>query len=250
MKRYFISNDDIGLSKLSSYTPYGNIFNWNVYSIDATQFPIMKKYVHTFEELDQETAVFGFRSFGDPRSTVKIGLDDKDMNLEWDDIDAEQYKNNFNPKITIPVTEKRYACIVRAMKIMAKVLLEEEFDKRYQQYIANTTRFEIDSWELQQDEEFILKLSEVKGLSVDDLKSLINKKEEERKNYLSQLYLRCQSLKQEFYNCTTIKEMNVLYEDYFGLPMHKEQSLEMGRIVLDEDGKIIYQKPVKTGYNF
>lgn len=250
MKRYFISNDDIGLSKLVSYTPYGNVFNWSVYSIDATEMPIMKKYVRTFEELDKETAIFGFRSFNDPRSTIKLGQQDKDMNLEWDDLDREQYKNNFNSKITIPVTEKRYACIMKAMKLMAKVLLEEEFDKRYDQYIANTTQLELDSWELQSDEEFLSKLAEVKQVSVEDLKSLINTKEAERKEYLSQLYLLCQSLKQKFYNCTTIKELSVLYEDYFGLPMHRELSLELGRLVLDEEGKIVYQKPVNLGYNF
>ena len=67
MKKYYLSNDDLGLSKLSTYNPYGNILNWNSFSIEEYEVYNLKKYVSNFIEIDQEMAIFGFRSFGEKR---------------------------------------------------------------------------------------------------------------------------------------------------------------------------------------
>jgi hypothetical protein len=54
------------------------------------------------------------------------------------------------------------------------------------------------------------------------------------------------TLKKEFYNCTTIRQLNRLYEDKMGIPMPYEQAREDSRI--DETSKS--QLPVSPGITF
>jgi hypothetical protein len=251
MKKYYLSNDSLGLSKLPTYNPYGNVLNWNSFSIEEMDFENLKKYVSNFIEIDQEIAVFGFRSFGDPRIEIKISKQDIDLNVEYDDsVDLSYYESVFNNKVKIPMSEKRYNCVVKTMKLVSKLILEEEFENRYKKYIASTTLLEINSWHHQlNDEIFVEHLSSIKKISKEDFKTRINTKKQEHDEYLKKLYLELQELKQKFYDVETIKELNILYEDYFNIPMHGEQARECGRLIEKQNGTI-YRKPVGTGFNF
>ena len=48
-------------------------------------------------------------------------------------------------------------------------------------------------------------------------------------------------LKQEFKSCATIKELNVLWQKYMGVPMPYTQMVEEG--LVNEDGSPQYVKP-------
>ena len=41
-------------------------------------------------------------------------------------------------------------------------------------------------------------------------------------------------VKQEFKNCATIKELNVLWQKYMGIPMPNDQMLELGLVHEEE----------------
>lgn len=251
MKKYYLSNDSLGLSKLPTYNPYGNVLNWNSFSIEEMDFENLKKYVSNFIEIDQEIAVFGFRSFGDPRIEIKISKQDIDLNVEYDDsVDLSYYESVFNNKVKIPMSAKRYECVVKTMKLVSKLILEEEFESRYKKYLSSITTLEINTWHHQlTDDEFISNLSAIKKISEEEFKSKINTKKQEHDEYLKTLYLQLQELKQKFYDAETIKELNVLYEDYFNIPMHGEQARECGRLIEKQNGTI-YRKPIGIGLNF
>jgi hypothetical protein len=249
MKKYFLTNDLQALNRLSTYVPYGTILGWISFSIDESELDVLKSVSSFYYEIDMETAVFGFRSFGDPRSEIKVSSDEIDLQLEYDDsLNVESYKERFDAKIKIPMTEKRYDCVVKTMKLVAKLVIEHEFNLKYKQLIALTTDLERASWQLQlTDDEFCDTLSEIKQ-NPNFVDSLFDSKTK-YENSVKDLYIRSQKLKQKFYSCETIKELNVLFEDYMGLPMHNEQAKEEGRYIKLEDGSI-QRLGVKPGLKF
>ena len=60
------------------------------------------------------------------------------------------------------------------------------------------------------------------------------------------LYDAMVALKQKFTNCATIKELNVLWETYLGVPMPQSQAIELGNV--EEDG--FTPLPIKSGLQF
>ena len=60
------------------------------------------------------------------------------------------------------------------------------------------------------------------------------------------LYDAMVALKQKFTNCATIRELNVLWEDYLGVPMPQQQAIELGNT--EEDGWT--PLPIKSGLQF
>lgn len=251
MKKYYLSNDDLGLSKLSTYNPYGNILNWNSFSIEEYEVDNLKKYVSNFIEIDQEMAIFGFRSFGDVRSEIKISKEDIDLNVEYEkSLDVSYYESVFGDKIKIPMSQKRYDCVVKTMQFVSKLILEEEFENRYKKFVAGTSQLEMNTWAYQSnDEQFLRDLSVAKRSTEESLRDRINIKKQEYENTVKSLYLRLQELKEEFYQAKTIEDLNILYEDYFNIPMHSEQARLCGRFIEKEDGTV-YRKPVGIGFNF
>lgn len=63
---------------------------------------------------------------------------------------------------------------------------------------------------------------------------------------VSALYRAMVGLKQEFKNCATIKELNVLWEKYLGIPMPQQQAIELGNTEEDNWTPL----PIKQGLQF
>jgi hypothetical protein len=254
MKLYFLSNDEQGLSRMGTFVPYGTVLNWTSFSIENYELSNLKKYVKNCIELDKDVAIFGFRSFGDTRSYIKISASDlgdlEEIKEFEEEVDVKYYKNIFRDKIRIPMSQKRYDCVVSAMKITAKVIIEEEFNKRYENLLASSTPLERETWQYQtSDDEFLNKLAQQKGTSVHDLKRSVRNKKDEFDSAVKDLYLKSQKIKQMFYDVNSIADLAILYEDYFSIPMHGEQARHCGRLYMNEDGTL-YRKPVGQGFNF
>ncbi len=127
MKYFICKNPDI--ASLVSYTPISNILDWSVFSLDDTDV----YGIHTLKnqiELKKDDAVFGFRNFGDIRKSIKVSAPDLSLNEEFDEVNYLKY-STVGSKVEIPVTNKRYGCILNAMKIAAKVIIEDVFNERY-----------------------------------------------------------------------------------------------------------------------
>ena len=86
-------------------------------------------------------------------------------------------------------------------------------------------------------------------MNTEDFSAAVSLKNKEYTDELKRLYIECQQLKQQFYNCSTIKELNILFEDYFNVPMHEDQAIEIGRAILHED-KPLERTSVGYGLNF
>jgi len=254
MRKYYLTNCK-NVSKLSSFTSHGSIINWISFSINIIDLENLKSSVPRFVEIDKETAIFGFKNWGDPRTEIKVYATSAEEDNQFEDIDVFSFVpegKELTPlsKITIPMTEKRTNAVISAMKLVAKLSIEDEYDVRYDNLIAKTSRLERESWKYQlNDQTFCKELSKIKGLNQESFVTTIKNKSEEYNSEVKRLYIECLQLKQKFYDCKSIKELNILFEDYFNIPMHNEQALEIGREILNTDSPNTRQN-VGYGLNF
>ena len=63
----------------------------------------------------------------------------------------------------------------------------------------------------------------------------ILQKAEAYQDKLSTMLVSMQKLKKQFKNSTSIKDINILYEDYLGVMMPTTQAIEMGRTLSATD---------------
>jgi len=254
MRKYYLSNSK-NISKLSTFLPHGSILNWTAYSIEDIDLELMKLTVPRFVEIDKNIIIFGFKNWGDPRTEIKVYATSIEQDNEFEDIDILSYVpdgEELTPlsKVKIPMTEKRMNAVISLMKTIAKLVIEDEYDVRYDNLIAKTSKLERESWQYQlNDSIFLDNLASIKGLNTEDFSATVSLKNKEYTDELKRLYIECQKLKQEFYNCSTIKELNILFEDYFNVPMHEDQAIEIGRAILHED-KPLERTSIGYGLNF
>ena len=88
-------------------------------------------------------------------------------------------------------------------------------------------------------------IATAKGIAVSEVASSVLAGNKTFNDKVKALYDAMLALKQEFKSCATIKELNVLWQKYMGVPMPIFQMEEMG--LLGEDGSPPY---VPTGLQF
>lgn len=246
MKKYFICKTTFDAATLRSFVPINNILDWNCFSVDEGEVFALPSYA---VELGKEMAIFGTRGWGDIRSTIKISATDTEINEEFDNLSYSDVSTS--AKVAIPMTETRYNTVMRTMKLFAKVIIEDTFNKRFEALDEGVSSLEKKNWEylvsdIDNDTDFILSdLASAKGVTTDQLKASVSEKRTFYKSASKDLFVAMNSLKKEFYNCTTIRQLNRLYEDKMGIPMPYEQAREENR--LDEEKS---QLPVAPGIKF
>lgn len=249
MKRYFICKNTHDFSSAITFQPIGSILDWNCFSLDSEDRNSIASLPGNSVEVDKSIAIFGFRSFGDIRSTIKISSDESQENGEYDELSYSDF--SAGSKISVPMTERRYNDVLRTMKLFAKIIIDDTFNVRFEGLDNGALGLEKKAWEflikdIENGSDFVLsELAEAKEMSVDDLKSLVEQKRDFYNKSVKDLYLKSSSLKKEFYNCTTIRQLNRLYEDYMGIPMPENQAYEEDR--LNPDGT---RKEVIPGLKF
>lgn len=252
MKKYFIAKNNGFFSNLNSYIPYGSILGWDSFSLDQKDTDYLLSINCKINEVDKDIAVFGIRGFGDIRSKIKINYADYEENELFDGSPSlEQYLNNFS-KIQIDVSEKRYNTVVKTMKLLAKLIIEDVYEKRFLSLDYSVSTLEKQCWnyQVEGDTKFLEKIAKIKNSTVEELNTLIKTSKENFDRKTQELYLNMIELKQKFYDCKTIRELNVLFEDYMGLPMPNTQAVEEGRYIDMEDGNLPVRKEVIPGFKF
>lgn len=250
MKYYICKNPDI--SSLVSFTPIATVLDWTIFSLDDMDIRGMCSLKNP-TELTKDVAIFGFRSFGDVRQSIKVSAVDLTENETFDESEYTKYSTG-SSKVEIPVTKKRYDTILKAMKIAAKVILEDVYNERYLALDYSVSDIERKCWEYFVDEldtqeyEFISEVAKVKGISTETYIQSIKLKKTKYDSSVQELYLNMTKLKTEFNNCTTIKQLNRLYEDYMGIPMPQQQAVEEGRVENIASG--VVRKSVIPGFKF
>ena len=146
------------------------------------------------------------------------------------------------------------------MQLYAKEIIEDEYEKRFLR-LRNTNQLEATSWEIQKHEAkewltyqgseghvtpFLNYLSETRSIDKTTLANRILSKAESYEDRLSTLLVEMQTLIDRFKNCTSIKNINILYEDYLGVMMPQSQAVELGRTISETDWTRKPQYEVKS----
>ena len=140
------------------------------------------------------------------------------------------------------------------MKLSAKLIIEDEYDRKFLSLKAEDSKLEQFFWDKQVQEAnnlsgetpILNSIATAKDTTAAKVaESVIAGKKTFDEKALA-LYDAMVALKQKFTNCATIRELNVLWEDYLGVPMPQQQAIELGNT--EEDGWT--PLPIKSGLQF
>ena len=224
-----------------------------------------KAWEGKYKEITKDVATNGSTFFSEVRDVSKVwevgegapeGLTEEQMrNMDYPD--GVKYG-----KVPVTMTDEIKADTLNFMKIFAKELIEDEFEKRYLA-IRDTGLLESATWEIQKHEArehlagaggktaFLDYLSTQHSTDKTVLANKILSKAESYEDKVSTLLVAMQKLLKQFENTTSIKDINTLYEDYLGVLMPTIQAIEMGRTVSNTDWERKPEYEVKANeYNF
>ena len=153
---------------------------------------------------------------------------------------------NPGEKVTLPFDQQRKDATVLAMKAVAKAVVEEEMDYRLAKLDLNNTLEQVTfeyQWEEAQawtadntaDVPILSSLATARGLTVEQMVAKVNTARVNHKARVTTLLQTMARVKQAYKNCTTIRDMNRFYEDYFNIEMPQTQAVDEGRLTIDSE---------------
>lgn len=185
-------------------------------------------------ELDEDTAFYGTTFFGEIRPVAKIW----EAKTSW-----------YGEKIPTEITPEIAGRILTVMKIFAREIVETEFERRYLT-MRSASQLEAESWQIQKHEAhewltygdtpghvtpFLDYLAAQRNIDKTALASKILDKSEEFNDKLSRLLVEMQTIVKQFESCSSVWDLNILYEDYLGIGMPLKQAAALGRTISDTD---------------
>jgi hypothetical protein len=226
------------------------LLNFSCIKISEHLFNIYKlQWDDKYVELSEEVATKGSIHFSEIRPVAK----------EFE-ADSSGYGGVKNP---VEMTEEITSLVVEFMKIFAKEVVEDEFNKKYK-ILTNVSELEKASWEIQKHEArewltyqgqdghvtpFLDYVSSERQVDKTTLSNKILEKAENYEDNLSTMLVNLQKILKQFENANTIWDLNILYEDYFNIYMPTMQAVEMGRTVSDTDWTRVNEVK-ENGFNF
>ena len=131
------------------------------------------------------------------------------------------------------------------MKLAAKLIIEDEFDRKFLTLKSRNSKLEQFLWDAQVRESNNLEgetpvldsIAAAKGEKVADVAASVLANQTAFKDKVILLNAEMLKVKTEFKNCATIKELNLLWQKYMGIPMPNDQMLELGQ-VHEEEGAL------------
>lgn len=212
------------------------LLNFSCIKISEELFAVYKlQWSDKYIEIDEEIALKGSTHFSEIR----------EIGREFTGGSTKQYAT----KVDVVMTEEITSKVVSFMKIFAKEVIEDEYDRRYK-ILTNVSELEKASWEIQKHESrewlqyqgadnhvtpFLDYLAQERQLDKTELANKILFNAEQYEDNLSTMLVNMQKILKEFKNANTIWDLNILYEDYFNIYMPTTQAIELGRTVSDTD---------------
>jgi len=222
-----------------------------------------KLWTGKYIEVTEEQASLGSALFSEVREVAKVW--ESDGVLSQDETLADLDYPEYGKKVAIQMTDEIKATVLDFMKIFAKELIEDEYERRFI-ILRNTNTLEASSWEIQKHEAkewltyqgadghvtpFLDYLATERGIDKTELANKILEKAESYQDNLSTMLVNMQTLLKEFKNTASIWDINILYEDYLGVMMPTAQAVEMGRTVSETDWERKPEYEVNVNeYNF
>jgi len=201
-------------------------------------------------EIDEDTAFYGTTFFGEIRPVAKVW----EARTSW-----------YGEKIPTEITPEIAGYILTVMKIFAREIIETEFERRYLT-MRSASQLETESWQIQRHEAqewltygevpghvtpFLDYISVQRNIDKTTLSNKILQKSEEFNDKLSRLLVEMQIILKKFESCSSVWDLNILYEDYLGIGMPLKQAAALGRTISDTDYNRKEEWRVKgNGYYF
>tara|TARA_Y100001933_G_C18943889_1_gene540769 strand:+ start:597 stop:1412 length:816 start_codon:yes stop_codon:yes gene_type:complete len=250
-RKYYIARHCPELDKLG----IGNDLEllWNMYGV--TVFSIREKLerevfrlTKSYEEITESMGRWGVKHFAEIRAEVKVTDEDPIST-------SEEYKiSQSGPKTKVELPQERIDAAIAFMKVSAKLIIEDEYDRRFLSLKAEESKLEQFFWDKQIEEANNLEgetpilnsIASAKSITVKEVADSVLAGNKAFTEKTLALYNAMVELKQKFTDCDTIRELNVLWENYLGIPMPQQQAIELGNV--EEDGWT--PLPIKSGLQF
>lgn len=211
--------------------------------------------------ISEEVAKNGKQFFGDYRSAAKVWMSNTDDQAHPGGVSPS---SNLPAGMKVPVelTDSIVSNIVTFMYAFAKEIVNDEFERRFLRMRPGGT-VEAVSWEIQKHEArewldnqgqngsrtpFLDYLAAEHGRDKTELANKILVKAEEYEDALSDLLVQEQRILKDFQSATTVWDMNIKYEQYFGLAIPAKQAQQMG--LTEGPDSIIRKTEVPHGFQF
>ncbi len=219
---------------------------WNMYGVCVFSIPTewtrdLCKLQKSYEEIGKDLGQYGVQFFGEVRAVTKVSSDDEIL----DDLDDLYKVSSEGDKAKIVLPEDKISAVVDFMKLAAKLIIEDEFDRKFLTLKSRNSKLEQFLWDAQVRESNNLEgetpvlnsIATAKSQEVKDVATATLAGQADFKEKVIELNGKMLALKQEFKNCATIRELNVLWQKYMGISVPYLQAVEMDMI--DENGQIV-----------
>lgn len=219
---------------------------WNMYGVCVFSIPTewtrdLCKLQKSYEEIGKDLGQYGVQFFGEVRAVTKVSSDDEVL----DDLDDLYKVSSEGDKAKIVLPEDKISAVVDFMKLAAKLIIEDEFDRKFLTLKSRNSKLEQFLWDAQVRESNNLEgetpvlnsIATAKSQEVKDVATATLAGQADFKEKVIELNGKMLALKQEFKNCATIRELNVLWQKYMGISVPYQQAVEMDMI--DENGQIV-----------
>ena len=247
-KKYYIARHCPQITELPTAQLTFNQYGVTVFSIDEDWVRDLNKLSGSYEEVTEDVGRWGVKHFGEVRAKVKVT--DEDPLSEDDDYALEALDDG---RTVVEMPQERYDAAIEFMKVAAKLIIEDEYDRKFLTLKAEESKIEQYLWDAQITEANNLEgetpllnsIATAKGIAVSDVAASVLTGNKAFNEKALALYDAMVALKQKFTDCATIKELNVLWENYLGVPMPEAQAIELGNT--DDEGGAL---PIKSGLQF
>ena len=235
--KYYIARHCPRITELPTANLIFNQYGVTVFSISEEWVRDLNKISGSYEEVSEDIGRWGTKHFGEVRAVVKVTDDDP---LSEDDEYALEQLEDGRTKVELP--QERYDAAIAFMKVAAKLIIEDEYDRKFLTLKAEESKLEQYLWDAQITEANNLEgetpllnsIATAKGIAVSEVADSVLAGNKTFNDKVKALYDSMLKLKQEFKSCATIKELNVLWQKYMGVPMPFSQMEEEG--LIGEDG--------------
>jgi len=227
-KYVLVDLDKIALT--NQFTQIGSRLGYSILEVSEMDYDV---HFNTVKHLvlEREEAIKGNKYWGEVR----------DKQSGYNIVDG------LTVKTKIAVSEEGLSVAVNFMKKVALFALTDIIDTRYNKIQSKYSNFEIFTWNIQVEEAtkylvdtttptpLLKSLADSRGITVDELANKVVEKSTAFRNDISSLLVTQQTINKKIEQCSTIRDLNKFFEDYFGIEMPRQQASEEG--LTDENGE-------------
>jgi len=225
-----------------------NMYGVSVFSIEEQWKRDLVYLTGSCEEISEDVGRWGTKHFGEIRLEVKVT--DEDPLSE----DEEYSISQQGAKVKIKLPQERIDAAITFMKLSAKLVIEDQYDRKFLSLKAEESKLEQYLWGTQVREANNLEgstpilnsIAAAKGIEVAEVATSVLAGHSKFNEKVNALYKEMLDIKQEFKAAATIKELNVLWQKYMGIPMPNAQSVERREVEEDK----FTPTPVTPGLQF